>query len=827
MPDAVSFPEKYLIELFAMLKNYLKIAFRNLWKNKTYSVINILGLTLGLVCFLLIALYVFDELTYDRFHKKADNIYRVIDNKISQEGKESKVAAVGYKIAEQAPVNIPEIKLAAHFSVLRRVTVSDPASTNAFYEPFTIANPDFLNVFDFKLLDGNRTTALTAPRSVILTEETAKKIYGVSSVVGRTLKIDRDSLLYTVTGILQNYPSNSHISFKLIFSESSSTSQGFRDFVNNDWTSNTFPTYLVLDRKADIEKATQKLNQLVTSNRGNDNQGKNTLGLQPLKAIHFYSAGIEGDGSKGNISYIYVFSIVALFVILIACINYMNLTTARFASRGKEIAVRKVAGAGRRILITQFLSEAFVMAIIALVLALVTVWLLLPSFNAFAEKQLSLNAGTDYRVWLGIFITILIVGLFAGAYPALFQSRLKPFLLLKNKIQQSKGQLSLRKGLVVFQFSLSIIMIVATLVVFLQMKYVATTDMGFNKEQLVVVDINSGAVRNGAETIKEEYAKIAAVKSVSVTSRVPGEWKVMPKVRVNQQGSNASGGDMYYLAVDDQFLKTYEMSLLKGKNFSGNPGDSSMVLINETAASLMGIKEPSEQMIEIPSIDFNGSVSNLGQPFRARVIGITKDFNFRSLREEIAPMVMAYKDGTPHSIDYFTVRLNTDKAEQTVKQLERILYKIDANHLFEYNFLDKQWDTFYREDQKRQTIFLVIAIMTILIACLGLFGLATYAAEQRIKEIGIRKVLGASVTQLIAMLSSEFVKLVIIAAIIAIPVAWWMMESWLNDFAYRTKIYWWVFVIGGSMALLIALFTVGLKALKAAIANPVKSLRTD
>jgi putative ABC transport system permease protein len=385
----------------------------------------------------------------------------------------------------------------------------------------------------------------------------------------------------------------------------------------------------------------------------------------------------------------------------------------------------------------------------------------------------------------------------------------------------------LRKGLVVFQFALSIIMIVATLVVFLQMKYVNTADMGFNKEQLLVVDINSGAVRSGAETIKNEYSKIAAVKSVSVTSRVPGEWKVMPKVRVRQQGSGTEGDDMYYLAVDDQFLKTYEMSLLKGRNFSENPADSSKVLINETAASLMGIKEPSEQMIEIPSIDFNGSVRSLDQPFRARVVGITKDFNFRSLREKIAPMIMAYKDGTPHSIDYFTVRLNTDKAEQTLKQLESILHKIDAGHLFEYNFLDKQWDVFYREDQKRQTIFLAVAIMTILIACLGLFGLATYAAEQRIKEIGIRKVLGASVGSIVNMLSKDFLKLVAIAALIAIPVAWWMMDTWLNDFAYRTKIYWWVFVIAGIIALLIALCTVSMKALKAAVSNPVKSLRTE
>jgi putative ABC transport system permease protein len=301
----------------------------------------------------------------------------------------------------------------------------------------------------------------------------------------------------------------------------------------------------------------------------------------------------------------------------------------------------------------------------------------------------------------------------------------------------------------------------------------------------------------------------------------------MPKVRVRQEGSGAEGDDMYYIVADDQFLTTYEVNLLKGRNFSGKPGDSSLVIINEMAAGILGIKEPSEQMIEIPTIDFNGNLNTLNRPFRARIAGITRDFNFRSLREKIAPMVIAYKDNTPHSIDYFSVRLSTDKLGQTLKQLESILFKVDASQLFEYNFLDKQWDNFYREDQKRQTIFLGIAIMTVLIACLGLFGLATFAAEQRIKEIGIRKVLGASVGTIVSMLSKDFLKLVAIAAVLAVPVAWWMMDAWLNDFAYRTKIYWWVFAIAGLMAVLIALFTVGTKALKAAVTNPVKSLRTE
>ncbi len=429
---------------------------------------------------------------------------------------------------------------------------------------------------------------------------------------------------------------------------------------------------------------------------------------------------------------------------------------------------------------------------------------------------------------MGILITVVVVGLFAGTYPALFQAGLKPYLLLKNKLKQGKGHLSLRKGLVVFQFTLSIIMIIATVVVFLQMKYVNTTDMGFNKEQLLVLDINSGAVRRNAEAMKTEYANVAGVKSVSVTSRVPGEWKVIPKVKARPQGSGTEGTDMYFLAVDDQFLKTFEVSLLKGRNLSAaNIGDSSAIMINEAAAKVLGIKDPAEQLIEFPSVDYNGDVDNLTQPFRARVVGIVKDFNFKSLREEIAPMVMSYRNNPLEVIDYFTLRLTTVNAEQVLKKAENVLHQTDAGHLFEYHFLDKHWDNFYRDDKKRETIFLAIALMTILIACLGLFGLATYAAEQRVKEIGIRKVLGASIVQLIGMLSKDFVKLVIVASIIAIPVAWWMMESWLNDFAYRTKIYWWVFFISGSLALLVAVITISMQSLRAATANPVKSLRAE
>lgn len=813
-----------------MFRNYLKIALRNLWKNKTYSFINIFGLTLGLSCFLLIALYVFDEMTYDRFHRNANRIYRVVETKKPTEGRESNVGAVAYQVAEQAPKTIPEVKNAATFAVFGRTNVSDPASINVFHERITLANPAFLELFDFKLIEGDRKTALTAPRSVVLTEDMARRIFGATSVTGRSLKTDDDSLLYTVTGVMKNLPSNSHLDFNILFSGSSFTDRQYLDFIARDWTSNTYISYFLLDENADADAAAEKLSRMVAEKR-DANVPRSTFSLQPLPSIHFHSTGIEGANTekRGNITYVYVFSIVAIFVLLIACINYMNLTTARFANRGKEIAVRKVAGADRGNLVTQFLSEALVMALIALVLALGITKIALPAFNDFAGKKLHLDVSTDPRIWVGILITVLVVGLFAGAYPALFQSRLKPYLLLKNKVRQSSGQLSLRKGLVVFQFSLSIIMIVATMVVYLQMRYVNTADMGFNKEQLVVVDINSGAVRRGAETITAEYSKIPGVKSVSVTSRVPGEWKILPKVKVRQAGAGTQENDMYYISADDQFFKTFEVQLLKGRNFlPAGSADSTSVIINEAAAKVLGITEPSEQMVEIPGQDYNGNVERYERPYNARIVGIARDFNFQSMREKVAPLVLAYARNNPiERIDYFTVRLSTADVAPALAQMESLLRKIDPSHLFEYNFLDKQWDIFYREDRQRQAVFLAVAILTILIACLGLFGLATYAAEQRIREIGIRKVLGASVSQLIAMLSKDFIKLVLIAAVIATPIAWWAMHSWLNDFAYRTKLYWWVFAAAGIIAALIAVCTVGLKALRAAVTNPVKSLRTE
>jgi putative ABC transport system permease protein len=803
-----------------MIKTYFKSAWRNLMKNKVFSFINIFGLTIGLTTFLLIALYIFDELTFDAFHKNADNIYRVIENKVTPEGKEIKSAGAGYQVSEKGKVDLPEIKDAARLVTFGRVNVATSENANVFYEDYTISNPGFLTTFDFNLLQGDRNTALTEPHSVIVTEETAKKLFNTTAVLGKAIQVNKDSTLYKITAVLKNFPVNSHLTFNLLFSESSITGDDFKKFINSDWSSTTFRTYLSLSSKANAHSVETKINQLAAANKNNDTKDKSSYTLQPLKDIHFYSNDIEGNsGNVGNIRYVYVFSIAGFFVLLVACINYMNLTTARFTNRAKEIGVRKVAGASRTSLIGQFLSEAFLVSMLALIIALLSVEILLPWFNSFTEKKLTLDLQTDGRIWIAIVATILVVGLLSGIYPALFQSRLKPLLLLKSKLKPGKGNVSIRRSLVVSQFALSIIMIVATIVVYMQMKYVNTKDMGFNKEQLLVIDINSGKIRKSAETIKTEFAKLSQVKDVTVSSRVPGEWKDIPKIKVKKRSAiTAQGNDMYFLGADDQFLKTYQIKLLKGRNFTtGSVADSSSVIINETAAKQLGITEPSEQLIEIPG----------DEPFTARIIGIVKDFNFRSLREPVAPMLLGFQKNPVQSIDYFTARIETNNIDETLKRMNSVLHSIDQDHLFEYHFLNNQWDLFYREDKIRETIFFIVALLTILIACLGLFGLATYAAEQRIKEIGIRKVLGASVANIVSMLSKDFLKLVSISALIAFPVAWWAMNNWLQDFAYHITISWWVFLAAGCLAVLIALFTISFQAIKTAVTNPVKSLRTE
>lgn len=812
-----------------MFRNYFKIAWRNLLKHKAFSFINIFGLSAGLTCFLLIALFLVDELTFDGFHTQAGSLYRVVEKFTTATGKERTAGSVSFNTSAIVLKDMPEVAATSRLTTFGRVNVSAENNTTVFYNDYTTANETFFHLFDFPLLQGTRE-ALKEPFTAAVTDKMAMKLFGRQDVLGRTIRVEDDSLPYRITAVVK-IPGNSHIQFNVLFSEATSFSNPrFREFSSSDWTSTLFTTYVLLKDNKTANSTAARMGTLVMKNRpASADTRKSTFSLQPLKQIHFYPDGQDNERAQSGIMHLYVFGIVALFVLFIACINYMNLTTARFAGRSKEIAVRKVAGAMRNSLIVQFLAEALLITVIALFIALAAVQMLMPGFNAFTGKELSLDWHSDYRIWLGVLSVTALAALMAGIYPALFQSGLRPLQLLKNKLKLSHGHLSFRRALVIFQFSISIIMMVATIIVFQQLKYVDGKDMGFNKEQLVVVDINSANVRRAATTIKNEYARLANVKNVTVTSRVPGEWKSIPQIKVSTAANPASMQDMYYIAADDQFLNTFQIKLLSGRNFlPGNElADSQYVLINATAAKSLNISQPSEQLIEIPAALFGDGLNTYDTPLRVRVIGIVNDFNFQSLREKIAPMVIGSPRLRVHRIDYFTARVNPVNMAETLKQMESILHSIDATHLFEYNFLDKQWDLFYQEDKKREVIFLSVAFMTILIACLGLFGLATYAAEQRIKEIGIRKVLGASVSSIISMLSKDFLKLVLVAAVIAFPIAAWAMHQWLQDFAYQVGLQWWVFLVAGAAALFIALFTVSFQAIKAALSNPVKSLRSE
>lgn len=821
---------------FFMVKNYFRTAWRAVFQHKLYTTLNIAGLTFGISCFLLIGLYVFDELNFDRQHSKADRIYRVIEHQKTK-GEELTIAAASYKLAEESKKAIAEIETTTRFSTTGRDNISNPANLNKFNETISYCDNTFFKVFDFDFIEGNRNTALNEPYAIVLTEELALRLFGSTHIVGKPVRIDFIETPLTVTGVIKDHKRNSSFNFSYVMSEITFKNQDFyKRMVASDWSSHSYSVYALLKENARAAVVAKKMSALVYANYKQEEGNSVDYRLQALPDMHLYSEGIS-DGTRsanaatggGKLLYVKIFCVVAIFVLLIACINYMNLATARASNRAKEIGIRKSIGAFRGHLIIQFLSESMIITAISFLLSIGVVNLILPSFNEFTGKELSLFIWTDYRIWLYTIVVMILTGFLSGSYPALLLSKSKPVLLLKGIKFNHKNGLNLRKALVVFQFTISIIMIIATIVLVLQVRYVNSKDLGFNKEQLVVVDINSGTVRREAQTIKTEFSKIAGVKNVSITSRVPGEWKTIPTIKIKTAADSREHQVAYLIGADENFVKTFEADFINGRNFV-NRNDSTNIILNETAARMLNIKEASDQLVDIPSRAFGGSyfpVSNDNKPFQARVIGIVKDFNFQSLREKIAPLVLAYQQNPVHNIDYFTARIDGREEASILKKMTAVIAGIDGNHLFEYHFLDDQLALFYTEDHRRETLLIWIAIATIFIACMGLFGLATYTAEQRVKEIGVRKVLGANVPQLISLLSKDFVKLVLVANIIAVPFAWLATSRWLREFAYHINISWWIFIVAGIAAIAVALATVSFQAIKAAVANPVKSLRTE
>ena len=822
-----------------MIKNYFKTAWRSLWKNKLYTTLNVAGLTFGISCFLLIGLYLFDELTFDEQHSKANRIYRVIEHK-TVNGEATTIAGAGYKLAEESKRTIAEVENTTHLQRIGRANIlATENPTNFFQETVTVADENLLRIFDFPLIAGDSKTALKEPNSIIINEDLAMRLFKRTDVLGETLEFSFiDSTPLKVTAVLKNHPRNSSFDFSSVLSEATFyADSNYRIMLAKDWLSINYSVYALLRPDANAKMVSEKMTNLVHDNFQSPAGTSFSYSLQGLKKIHLNSSGIVDGARNSNVDamvqgssyYIKIFSFIALFVLLIAGINYMNLTTARASARLKEIGVRKSVGAFQSHLIKQFLFESLLVTFISFLLAVGIVNLLLPAFNQFANKQLSLGFSSDYRIWLFAIAFATIIGLLSGSYPALLLSRFKPVLLLKGFKLQNRTDLSLRKALVIFQFTISVVMIIGTIVLFLQVRYLNNTNLGFNKDLLVIIDVNTGKARSNFEAVKNEIAKIPTVKNVSVTSRVPGEWKTYRTIKIKNTGSTDEPKVAYMFGADKDFARTFEVTLLKGRNFN-SPNDSASIIVNETAAKMLGITEPSDQIVEIPAASRGGSYVPLNQeniPFKPRVIGIVKDFHFQSLRDKIEPLVLAYNNNPIHVIDYYSVRIDAKDIQGTLDKLKAVMVNNDANDPFEYHFLDDQLALFYVEDERRQTLLIWVALATIFIACLGLFGLATYSAEQRVKEIGVRKVLGASVINLASLLSKDFLKLVLIANGIAFPIAWWATNKWLQEYAYHINVEWWVFALSGVSAIVIALLTVSYQAIKAAIINPIKSLRTE
>jgi len=804
----------------------LKISFRYLMKNRTFSMINIFGLTAGFACFILIALFLIDELNFDRFHSDADRIYRVIQHE-QKDNNTRKVAPVAARIGPEAVKQFPEVESVLRISALGRITMgNDPA--NRGYERIMLADANFFSFFDYGLIEGDPETALAVPDALVLSESVARKYFGREPALGK--RIWTSTQEFTVTGIMKDPPKNSHLRIELLFGETTWANYlaWYKNFVASDWRSNSFITYMKVKPGADVQSLSSKLTSLVKDNYPADTEFRSTFSLQPLDDIHLYSDEIQGSEiNTAGIKpfYLYIFGAVAVLILLIACLNYMNLSTAATYKRTREIGTRKTLGAEKFQLVMQFTGEAFLLALFSLVVSIAFVQALLPFVNEFLEKDLSITR-LPLHLMLAIIAAMIFAGIFSSLYPSWIISRVSPADAIKREIKLGNRAVPLRKMLVVVQFAISIMMIASTMIIYRQLQFMKSKDLGFNVDNLLVVDINSAPLRQNFENVKSRFRSVGEVQRISTSTRVPGEWKSFPITTLKASGSPEET-EMIFVGIDDDFLETYGIRLLAGRNFNGEKSDSLKVILTQLAVEQMGLKDPVGQTIEIPTVRNGGNIQVLETPFRAEVIGVAENFHFESFRQKMMPLVFAYPNTPIQRIDYYTMRISTNDWEATINKLKQVNNQLALDDPLEYTFLDGRFKEFYRPDVKRGQIFMVFSCIIVIIASLGLFALVSYSIESRTKEIGIRKVLGASVQNIVNMISKEFLILILVAGVVAIPVTVYLMKSWLQDFAYHITLGADIFISALTVSCLIALVTISFRSIKAAIMNPVNSLRGE
>ncbi len=788
-----------------MIKNYLKIAFRNLVRHKAYSLLNISGLAIGMACSILILLWVNDELSFDRFHANANEIYRLTCN-----AGDFNAAVSPAGMGEGLQKDMPEIKACVRVS--KTSTNLFEVGNNKFEEKRAFfVDSNFLQVFDFRLLKGNPVTALQRPDGILITEEMAKKYFGSEEALGKTIKRD-NSENFTVTGILADPPSNSHLQFDFILPMSSITDK-VDDLKDKAWNRFNFYTYLQFDKNinstpAGLAKLTQRIKQIYTPHNPTMQVD---FHLQPLTAIHLHSSLQIDLPGHGNEQYVNIFFIVALFIIAVACINFMNLATARSARRAKEVGLRKVVGAGRLQLIAQFLGESMIISFLSLLIAVGVVFLLLPAFNHLAEKELSFHL-LNGKMLLMLLSIAGITGLLSGCYPALFLSGFRPIKVLKGKINVAGGNLWFRNGLVVLQFVVSIVLLVGTAVVYRQLNFIKDKNLGFEKSNLLYMPM-TGDMWGKQQALKAGLQQNTLTSEFSIISELPTQ-PVSGNIDVQWEGKAPNSQIVIpSMDVDENFIDVFKMKILTGRGFSkAFKGDSSNFVINEKAMEVMGMNEKNAVG---KSLVFNGT--------KGTIVGVVKNFNFKSLQYAMEPLVLTLN----RYGGIVMLRTKPNSMAATIKAMEKISAELNPAYPFSYGFLDRDLDNLYRSAQQMGRIFNLFAILAIFISCLGLYGLSAFMAEQRTREIGVRKVLGASVFNIVYLLSGNFAKLILVAILVAIPLSWFAIDSWLNGFAYRINVGWIVFAGAAIVSILIACLTVSYESIRAAIANPVKSLRME
>ncbi len=817
-----------------MIRNYLKLAIRNLFKRKVYTFINVLGLATGMAICMLIVLFIKSETGYDQQHLKHERIYRmVVDRKYP--GRSTSYSFIPQSYAAAVKQEFP--------GILETVRIYNFLGNGGFQLKYEdkkfeekrafFADSNFFKVFTANILAGDAATALNKPQTVVINETTAKKYFGtVANAIGKALQREgNDNPPLEVTAVCADWPENSHFTFDFLM-----TTAGNQNFKTENFVNFAAHTYLLLDEHTSAKDIQAKFPLLIEKYAAGNiekqfavpfkqfqaaGNGYNYY-LQPLKDIHLTSH-LEGElKPNGSLQAIYIFSIVAVFIMLIACINFINLSTARSTERAKEVGVRKTFGSEKKSLIGQFLTESTLLSIISMLLAIGLAVLLLPMFNQIAGKELKFLDFLKPSTVSVLLLLTLITGLAAGLYPAFVLSSFRPIQVLKGKFKSGAYGLALRNGLVVFQFAISVILIVSTIIINSQMNYMTGEKLGFNKEHTIVIE-RTDLLEDQSKAFQNDLLKIPGVEHVSGSSAVPGTnnyFGISWREQSSKEPMTGRG-----IIADDQYLVTLGLELKEGRFFSKDfATDSLAVVLNEKAVIEMGLKNPIGARVTTPEEFLNAQD---GTPYIYTVIGVVKDFHYQSLHQPITPLVFTNASKFRDVSFLTSVRIKGENFKQAVEGVEKTWKTFIKERPFQYTFLDQTIAAQYYAESRTQKLFTFFASLAIFIACIGLLGLAAYTTQQRTHEIGIRKVLGASTGNIVGMLSKDFLKLIIVAVIIAFPVAWFLMNKWLQDFTYRVNIAWWMFIIAGVAAILVALFTISFQAVKAALANPVKSLRTE